>query len=241
MRKIGQAGLQLIMSFEGCRLTAYKAMPTEQYYTIGYGHYGSDVKKGMQISSAQAEAYLIADCEKFAAYVDKKEYVPIELNDNQRDALISFTYNCGPGNLKKLCAGRTHTQIADKLLLYNKAGGKVVEGLQRRRSAERELFLLEVKNGAIVPAQQEQQAQVAAAKNTCEPAKSKNKTFAGKYKVTAKSGLKLRIGASTKKSIITVIPSGAAITCWGYHTGNWYLVEYGKYAGYVSRNYLQKI
>lgn len=86
-----------------------------------------------------------------------------------------------------------------------------------------------------------QQTQVVAAKNTCEPAKSKNKSLAGRYKVTAKSGLNLRTGPGAKKSIVTVIPSGAAITCWGYHTGDWYLVEYGKYAGYVSRNYLKKI
>lgn len=86
-----------------------------------------------------------------------------------------------------------------------------------------------------------QQAQVVVAKNTCDPAKSKNKSLAGKYKVTAKSGLNLRMGPSTKKSIITVIPFGTAITCWGYHTGDWYLVEYGKNAGYVSKNYLKKI
>lgn len=140
-KKIGHAGLELIMSFEGCRLTAYKPVQTEKYYTIGYGHYGADVKKGMKISMGQAEAYLIADCQKFANYVDNKAYVPITLNDNQRDALISFTYNCGAGNLKKLCAGRTSAQIAEKLLAYNKAGGKVLKGLTRRREAERALFL----------------------------------------------------------------------------------------------------
>ena len=140
-KKIGHAGLELIMSFEGCRLTAYKPVATEKYYTIGYGHYGLDVKRDMKISKAQAEAYLIADCQKFADYVDNKTYVPITLNTNQRDALISFAYNCGPGNLKKLCVGRTPAQIAEKLLAYNKAGGKVLNGLTRRREAERALFL----------------------------------------------------------------------------------------------------
>lgn len=140
-KKIGQTGLELIMSFEGCRLTAYKPVQTEKYYTIGYGHYGPDVKRDMKISKAQAEAYLIADCQKFANYVDNKAYVPITLNNNQRDALISFAYNCGPGNLKKLCVGRTPAQIAEKLLVYNKAGGKVLKGLTRRREAERALFL----------------------------------------------------------------------------------------------------
>ncbi len=151
-KKIGQAGLELIMSFEGCRLTAYKPVQTEKYYTIGYGHYGPDVKRDMKISKAQAEAYLIADCQKFADYVDNKAYVPIALNGNQRDALISFTYNCGPSNLKKLCAGRTADQIAAKIPAYNKAGGKVLNGLTRRRKAEQILFLTPVKSG-VAPVQ----------------------------------------------------------------------------------------
>ena len=151
-KKIGQAGLQLIMQFEGCKLTAYKPVSTEKYYTIGYGHYGADVKNGMKISMAQAEAYLIADCQKFANYVDNKAYVPITLNDNQRDALISFTYNCGAGNLKRLCAGRTADQIAAKIQAYNKAGGKVMNGLTRRRKAEQTLFLTPVKSG-VAPVQ----------------------------------------------------------------------------------------
>ena len=151
-KKIGQAGLQLIMQYEGCRLTAYKPVSTEKYYTIGFGHYGADVKKGMKISMAQAEAYLIADCQKFADYVDNKAYVPIALNGNQRDALISFTYNCGPGNLKKLCDGRTADQIAAKIPAYNKAGGKGLNGLTRRRKAEQILFLTPVKSG-VAPVQ----------------------------------------------------------------------------------------
>lgn len=151
-KKIGQAGLELIMSFEGCRLTAYKPVQTEKYYTIGYGHYGPDVKRDMKISKAQAEAYLIADCQKFANYVDNKAYVPITLNDNQRDALISFTYNFGAGKLKRLCAGRTADQIAAKIPAYNKAGGKVLNGLTRRRKAEQTLFLTPVKSG-VAPVQ----------------------------------------------------------------------------------------
>lgn len=151
-KKIGQAGLELIMSFEGCRLTAYKPVQTEKYYTIGYGHYGPDVKRDMKISKAQAEAYLIADCQKFANYVDNKAYVPIALNDNQRDALISFTYNFGAGKLKRLCAGRTADQIAAKIPAYNKAGGKVLNGLTRRRKAEQTLFLTPVKSG-VAPVQ----------------------------------------------------------------------------------------
>lgn len=152
-KKIGRAGLELIMSFEGCRLTAYKPVQTEKYYTIGYGHYGPDVKRDMKISMAQAEAYLIADCQKFASRVDNKAYVPIALNDNQRDALISFAYNLGEKNLKKLCAGRTADQIAAKIPAYNKDDGKVLPGLVRRRKAEQTLFLTPEKKATVAPVQ----------------------------------------------------------------------------------------
>ena len=141
-RDIGKAGLNLIRHYEGCRLTAYKALPTEPYYTIGWGHYGPDVAAGQTITQAEADAMLTADCRQYAAYVDDAALCPrtAELNENQRDALISFTYNCGPGSLKTLCKNRTLPEIAQALLLYDKAGGKVLAGLQRRRKAEKALF-----------------------------------------------------------------------------------------------------
>jgi len=136
--KTSQNGIELIKKFEGCRLDAYKAVPTEKYYTIGYGHYGEDVKKGMVITHAQAEAYLRKDIEKFEKAVNALTF---NLNQNQFDALVSFTYNCGAGNLKRLVSNRTLADIPDAILLYNKSGGKVLKGLVRRRKAERELFL----------------------------------------------------------------------------------------------------
>lgn len=131
-------GIDLIKQFEGCRLKAYKALPSEQYYTIGYGHYGADVTPGMTISQADADEFLKRDLTKSEMYVEK---TGLKLNQNQFDALVSFTYNCGPGNLLKLVAGRTILQIGDAILKYNKAGGKVHKGLTRRREAERALFL----------------------------------------------------------------------------------------------------
>lgn len=141
-RKISEAGLKLIKSFEGCRLTAYKAVPTETYWTIGWGHYGPDVKQGMTITQAQADAMLVKDLAKYEAYVNNHIYVPQTdlLNQNQFDALVSFCYNCGPGNLQSLCRGRTLAQIADNIIKYDKAAGKVLAGLTRRRKAEQELF-----------------------------------------------------------------------------------------------------
>lgn len=138
-RKIGQAGLKLIMEFEGCRLAAYQC--SAGVWTIGYGH-TAGVYKGMTITQAQAEAYLKQDVAKFEKYVNNPAYVPIteSLNQNQFDALVSFAYNCGAGNLIKLCKGRTAAQISTAMLNYNKAAGKVLAGLTRRRKAEQALF-----------------------------------------------------------------------------------------------------
>lgn len=138
-RPIGKEALEMIKQFEGCRLTAYKC--PAGVWTIGYGH-TAGVKEGQTITQAQADAFLVEDCQKFADYVDNPSYVPITagLNDNQRDALISFAYNCGAGNLKTLCKGRTAAQISSAILLYNKAGGTVLPGLTKRRRAEQKLF-----------------------------------------------------------------------------------------------------
>ena len=141
-KPVGAAGLALIKNFEGCRLKAYKPVPTEKYWTIGWGHYGPDVQEGQTITQAQADAMLTADCQRFADAVDNSAYCPLtaQLNANQRDALISFTFNCGAGCLRTLCKGRTLPQICAAMALYDKSGGKPLAGLTRRRRAEQELF-----------------------------------------------------------------------------------------------------
>lgn len=138
-RTIGQAGLKLIMQFEGCRLKAYQC--AAGVWTIGYGH-TAGVRTGQTITQAQAEEYLKQDCQKFEQYVNSAAYVPItaQLNQNQFDALVSFAFNCGAGNLKKLCAGRSAAQIAAAMPQYCKAAGKTLTGLVRRRAAEVDLF-----------------------------------------------------------------------------------------------------
>lgn len=138
-RIIGQEGLKLIMQFEGCRLKAYQC--AAGVWTIGYGH-TAGVKPGQTITQAQAEEYLRQDCRKFEQYVNNTAYVPItgQLNQNQFDALVSFAFNCGAGNLKKLCAGRRAAQIAAAMPQYCKAAGKALTGLVRRRAAEVALF-----------------------------------------------------------------------------------------------------
>lgn len=146
-RPIGSAGLALIQKWEGCRLEAYKAVPTEQHWTIGWGHYGPDVRQGDRITQDEADALLISDCQRFADAVDDPAWVPLtaDLNANQRDALISFAFNCGVGNLRTLCRGRSLMQIRDAMAKYTMSGGKSLLGLERRRAAEQALFDTPVK------------------------------------------------------------------------------------------------
>lgn len=134
--QVSKKGLELIKKYEGCRLKAYKC--PAGVWTIGYGH-TAGVKAGQAITQEQAEQYLKADMVKYEGYV--KKYVTLTLNQNQFDALVSFTYNCGPGNLQKLIQNRNHAQIANALPLYNKGAGKVLTGLVKRRAEEKALFL----------------------------------------------------------------------------------------------------
>ena len=136
--KISEKGLELIKTFEGLRLSAYKALSTEKYYTIGYGHYGSDVSKDMTITESQAEELKKKDIEKFEDKVNK--YSNYNFNQNQFDALVSFAYNIG--NIDQLTAKGTRTieQISSHISLYVKAGGKTLAGLVKRREKEKELF-----------------------------------------------------------------------------------------------------
>ncbi len=139
--KISEQGITLIKSFESCKLTAYKALSTEEHYTIGWGHYGADVKAGQTISKNEADALFLSDLQRFVKYTNT--YTKnITLNQDQFDALVSFCYNCGPGALKKLVSGRTVREIAEHITdgQYTRSKGKVIKGLVRRRQEEKELF-----------------------------------------------------------------------------------------------------
>lgn len=140
--RISEQGIELIKRFEGCSLTAYKAVPTEKLYTVGYGHYGVD--KDTVISQAQADAYLKADLEKFDRSVDG--CVTVQITQGMHDALVSFAYNCGAGNLKsstllKKLNQRDYIGAGEEFGRWNKAGGRTLNGLVKRRKAEKERFL----------------------------------------------------------------------------------------------------
>jgi|SRR5215471_16130996 len=145
MRTIDKRGLDLVKHFEGLHLKAYR--DPVGILTIGYGHTGirhndGSVHQGRVITKEEADNLLAYDMKFFGERVDK--LVTVSLDQDQFDALTSFDFNTGALHkstlLKKLNAGDYHG-AADEFLKWNKAGGKVLRGLTRRRESERNLFL----------------------------------------------------------------------------------------------------
>lgn len=139
--KISDAGLQLIMSFEGCRLEAY--LDAANIWTIGYGHTGSDVHRGLKISDDRAEELLREDLAQADAAVNKLVTMP--LTQGQFDALVSFVFNVGAGAfgrstlLKRLNAGGFQAAV-EQFDRWVYADGRKLRGLVSRRKTEAELF-----------------------------------------------------------------------------------------------------
>lgn len=139
--KIGSKGLELIKHFEGCELEAYKC--PAGVWTIGYGHI-KGVQEGMKITEMQAEEMLQSELIEYEGYIN--DLVEVELNQNQFDAMVSWVYNLGGGNLRsstllKVLNAGDYDGVPAQMLRWNKAGGKVLEGLTRRRQAEADLFV----------------------------------------------------------------------------------------------------
>lgn len=144
-KKTDEAGKTLIKEFEGFRATAY--LCPANVWTVGYGTTrisGKPVKSGTKVTTDEAEKLLEEDLKRFEDAVNS--LVQAEITQNQFDALVSFVYNVGVGNLqkstllKKLNAG-LFDEAAEQFLKWDKAAGKRLPGLTRRRKAERELFL----------------------------------------------------------------------------------------------------
>lgn len=139
-------GIAIIKQFEGCKLTAYQ--DSVGVWTIGYGWTqpvdGKPIRAGMTIKQETAERLLKTGLVSYESGVSR--LVKVGLTQGQFDALVSFTYNLGARSLststllRKLNAG-DYAGAADEFLRWNKAGGKVLNGLTRRREAERALFL----------------------------------------------------------------------------------------------------
>ena len=133
-------GIALIKKFEGCELKAYQC--SAGVWTIGYGH-TKDVEEGDTISKDQAEEMLVEELHEYENYVN--EYINVALSQNQFDALVSWVYNLGPANLKastmlKVLNDGKYEDVPYQMKRWNKAGGKVLDGLVRRREAEALLY-----------------------------------------------------------------------------------------------------
>lgn len=136
-------GLNMIKDFEGCVLHSYKVTPEEEYYTIGYGHYGPDVSENEWISLDEAEKYLKSDMMEFETEVNAWNF-HYKWNQHEFDAMVSFAYNNGIGGFRNLIKNGTRTkeEISVKMLLYVTDGYNELPGLVTRRERERALFLL---------------------------------------------------------------------------------------------------
>lgn len=148
---INQATIDLVKEFEGLRTKAYK--DSAGIWTIGYGTtaragLGIDPVEGMEITEAEAEYYLQKGLEKFSTEIAGVFTRPI--NENQFGACVSLAYNIGSGAFKRSSVVRNFNsgdtkKAADSILMWNKSGGVILNGLKRRREAERALFLTPVR------------------------------------------------------------------------------------------------
>ena len=138
--KVSQECVDLVKFFEGFEANAY--LCPANVWTIGYGR-TRNVREGDVVNERQAERDLLEELEEFADQV--LNTVKVELLQHQLDALTSWTYNLGVGNLssstllKKLNTG-DYESVPSEMVRWNKAGGKVLAGLTRRREAEAELW-----------------------------------------------------------------------------------------------------
>ena len=143
--KTNEKGIEIIRQFEGCRLTAYPDPSSGGYpWTIGYGHTGPDVWKGKSITQEEAVDLLVRDLVRFEKYLENS-LKDAPTTENQFSAMLSLSYNIGPGNLQKSSVFKNHiaqkyTAAAASFLLWNKASGRVLGGLTRRRIAEARLY-----------------------------------------------------------------------------------------------------
>jgi lysozyme len=143
MKRTSEKGKALIKDFEGVVLKVYPDPATGgEPWTAGVGHTGPDVKPGMKVTREMADAWLAADLKKFEDVVNKA--APVATQD-QFDAMVSLCFNIGPGNFLKSTLLKKHKAglyggAADQFAVWNKAAGKIMAGLTRRRAAEARLY-----------------------------------------------------------------------------------------------------
>lgn len=137
---ISKEGLVLIKHFEGCELKAYRC--PANVLTIGYGH-TKNVTEDMEITQQEANDMLDEELIEYCEYIDKM--VKVSLNQNQFDALVAWIYNLGPTNFRNstlltVLNQERYSDVPEQIKRWNKADGKILDGLIKRREAEALLF-----------------------------------------------------------------------------------------------------
>ena len=137
---ISQEGIELIKKFEGCELKSYRC--SADVLTIGYGH-TKGVTEGMEIDKDEAENLLANEMLEYENYIN--DNVEVELEQNQFDALVCWVYNLGVGSLRSstmltVLNDGDYKGVPAQIKRWNRAGGKVLDGLIRRRNAEAAMF-----------------------------------------------------------------------------------------------------
>lgn len=218
MAAVSEKCIKLVKKFEGLYLKAYK--DEVGVWTIGYGITNADkaitkvtVKAGLKITEKTADNWLEKALNK--KYLPKvmKYNSKYKWNQNEIDALVSFAYNIGSIDMLTANGTRSRATIAAKMLQYNKAGGKALNGLTRRRKAERELFLAAVKKKA-----------------------TKKKMYATVN--TKKDPLTIRSAANAKSKEIGKIQKGIKVEVVK-KGASWTKVKYKTTTGYVATKYLK--
>lgn len=143
--KVSKNGIAVMHYFESCKLSAYPDPGSKDGnpWTIGWGHTGPEVVKGLRWTQEQADAAFVKDLAKFETAVNEAVKVPI--NQGQFDALVSFTYNLGGANLRSSTLLRKlnvmdYDGAEAEFARWVKNDGKTMRGLVRRRAAEQALF-----------------------------------------------------------------------------------------------------
>lgn len=145
---ISENCINMIKEFESCKYKPYK-LPGEQYYTVGFGHYGADVNPNKKYTKKEVEALLSSDLLRFTQGVLRYEKI-YHFNQNELDSLVSFAFNVGSIDGLTSKGSRSREQIAYFMRKYVKGSdGKTLEGLVKRREKERDLFLTPVKSGIM--------------------------------------------------------------------------------------------
>lgn len=218
MAAVSKKCIKLVKKFEGLYLKAYR--DEVGVWTIGYGITNADkaitkvtVKAGLKITEKTADNWLEKALNK--KYLPKvmKYNSKYKWNQNEIDALVSFAYNIGSIDMLTANGTRSRATIAAKMLQYNKAGGKVLNGLTRRRKAERELFLTAVKKKATK-------------KKTYATVNTKKDPLTIRSAANAKSK---ELGKIPKRTKVEVVKKGAS----------WTKVKYKTTTGYVATKYLK--